>query len=472
MPGVGSLDLARPARLLFLALLGLACLSVAAPRAARAATTTHVSQRYEIVATLDFAASRLDAVEKLTVTNRSPRAIDHVNLSVLPRALGYLAMDRPVTVDGKTVSTEWTTGTNLRVPLGRAVPRGETAVLVIPFVLTVGASPETWGARLSRDQGVMSFGMWFPILSREHDSYGLGDPQISFTADVIRMELTTAEPLGRDAVACPGLLSAPEATGTAWVCEAENVRDFAFVVNPRFRLTAGSAGETQVRVYTETVAGDLTADTAVAALETLGDAYGAYPWPDLVLAEVGAGGGFSMEYPRMIHLTRAKVTDAYVINHEVAHQWFYGQLGNHQMREPWVDEAFADFSARYVMGITEDHCSSRPVASPVFAWPAEAITGGYWSSCDGYFHAVFYQGTEFLSAVRDAMGETTFFAALREHLASHRYGETTTRALLDDLEASTSADLRPIYVAYLTTYAKLGADGVAPGRAKTPVLRR
>ena len=73
------------------------------------------------------------------------------------------------------------------------------------------------------------------------------------------------------------------------------------------------------------------------------------------------------KYPRAIHLTRSKVTDSYVINHEVAHQWFYAQLGNHQMLEPWLDEAFADFSARYLMGIGVNHCSSRDVDSSVFA---------------------------------------------------------------------------------------------------------
>ena len=52
---------------------------------------------------------------------------------------------------------------------------------------------------------MLSFGQWFPILSTEHDVYGLGDPQVSFTADVIRLELTTTSALGRNAVACPGL---------------------------------------------------------------------------------------------------------------------------------------------------------------------------------------------------------------------------------------------------------------------------
>jgi len=434
------------------------------------ATTVRVTQRYAINATLDVAAGTLDAVETLTLTNRAYRSIDHLNLSVIPRALGYLAMDEAVTVDGKAVATEWTTTTNLRVPLPERLAPNATAEIRIPFRLSVGASGGAFSARLSRDNGVMSFGEWFPILSRPHDSYGVGDPQVSFNAELIRLDLTTTSALGRHAVACPGLTIVPASTGTYWVCEAENVRDFSFVVNPNFGLTTRTVGETTIRVYTQTVAGGVTADKAAAALIGLNQAFGTYPWPDLVLAEVGASGGFSMEYPRAIHLTRSKLTDTYVIDHEVAHQWFYAQLGNHQMLEPWLDEAFADFSARYLMGIGSSQCSSRDVDSPVFAWEAGLIAGGDWQSCDGYFHTVFYKGTEFLNAVRAAMSDSEFFAALRDYLAAHRFGMTTTRQLLDHLEAWNAADLLPIYRAYLVEYDAAPQPDAASSRPRRSLL--
>jgi hypothetical protein len=318
--------------------------------------------------------------------------------------------------------------------------------------LEVGLSPDAFTARLSRANGVISFGQWFPIVSIEHEVYGLGDPQISFTADAIRLDLETTTELGRDAVACPGLVSAPDSTGTTWTCESTDVRDFSFVVNPRFRLTERSVDGIQLRVYTETVTGESTADLAADALIRLSEAFGAYPWDDLVLAEVGSGGGFSMEYPRMIHLTRDKVADAYVVYHEVAHQWFYGQVGNDQQNEPWLDEGFADFSARHLMGIGENQCSARPVNSAIFAWEAGATTGGDWSSCDGYFHTVFYRGTEFLNAIRGAMGDDEFFAAVRDWVELNRFGMTSGDRLLGHLSASTDADLVPIFDAYLAGY--------------------
>ena len=223
-------------------------------------------------------------------------------------------------------------------------------------------------------------------------------------------------------------------------------------MNPRFRLTERAQGTTTLRVYTETVDGAETARLAADALDRLGTLYGSYPWPDLVLAEVGSASGFSMEYPAMIHLTRDKVADPYVVIHEVAHQWFYGQLGNQQQTEPWLDEAFADFSARRVMGIGENQCSSRPVNSDVFAWPAGPINGGDWTSCDGYFHAVFYRGTEFITAVRQAMGEEAFDDALRSWVRRNRFGFVTEARLLGHLVAHSGVDLTGIFDLYLSGY--------------------
>lgn len=85
----------------------------------------------------------------------------------------------------------------------------------------------------------------------------------------------------------------------------------------------------------------------------------------------------------------------------------------------------------------------------MFAWEAGTTTGGDWSSCDGYFHTVFYRATEFLSAFRAAMGDDAFFAAMREWVAANRHGMTTARRLLLHLDASADADLEPIYRGYL-----------------------
>jgi hypothetical protein len=132
-------------RALALSLLILLVATLIAPSAASAATSVNLAQRYRIAATLDVGGGRLDAIESLTVTNRSSATLDHLNLSVVPRALGYLTMPEPVSVDGVPVDAEWTTGINLRVPLPDLQP-GRTARLRIPFTLRVGRTTRVTSA--------------------------------------------------------------------------------------------------------------------------------------------------------------------------------------------------------------------------------------------------------------------------------------------------------------------------------------
>ncbi|HEX2193716.1 MAG TPA: M1 family aminopeptidase [Candidatus Limnocylindria bacterium] len=414
-------------------------------------TTTRLGQRYVFEAAYDTASGRLRVVQRLRLTNRAGHAINAVNLSVIPRALGSFSL-REVKVDGEAANRTWTTTTNLRVRLGRMVQPGGQATIALGYTVTPKLQTGAFSARLAREAGVSSFGEWFPIVSREHDSYGVGDPQVSFTADSMRLELTTSSRLRRNAVACPGRVQAPAVRGRHWTCQVAEVRDFGFTVNPDYHVRSRTVDGTLIRVHAETVSGEITLDKAARALRRLNDLYGRYPYPDLVLAEVGGSSGFSMEYPRQIHLTRSKVTDTYVVYHEVAHQWFYGLLGNDQMREPWLDEGFSDFTARYLMGISANQCSSKNIDVSVFAFAAGLTSGGNWTECQGYFFTVFNKTTEMLYQVRARMGSADFFAAMRAHIRERRYGMTNSRAMLRHLEGWDAADLGDLYRRYTWRY--------------------
>jgi hypothetical protein len=415
------------------------------------ATTTKFAQDYIFEARYDTDTGALRVRQRLELVNEAGRPVRGVNLSVIPRALdGFALYD--VRVDGDPADRSWTTRTNLRVRFGRDVAPGEAVIVRLRFKVQPKLQTGAFSARLARQAGVSSFGEWFPIVSQEHDSYGVGDPQVSYRADRIELRLTTSSSLRRDAVACPGRQSAPDTRGKNWTCRVRNVRDFAFVVNPDFQYRSRRVGDTRIRVFTETVSGAVTLDKAASALRRLNDLLGTYPYDDLVLAEVGGSSGFSMEYPRQIHLTRSKVNDSYVINHEVAHQWFYGLLGNNQMRAPWLDEGFSDFLARYLMGVGANQCSSKNIDVEVFAFPAGLTSGGNWTECQGYFFTVFNKSTAMLNQVRAAMGTSDFFAALRAHLSDRRFGMTTSRAMLEHLEAWDGANLRPIFEAYTKRY--------------------
>ena len=96
------------------------------------------------------------------------------------------------------------------------------------------------------------------------------------------------------------------------------------------------------------------------------------------------------------------------MTHEVAHQWFYGLVGNDQAREPFADEAAADFVTRYVLSQRRgSNCSTGELDHTIYY---------YSSSC--YFEVIYIQGGNLLNTARTRMGSSAFWAALRGYLAA------------------------------------------------------
>jgi aminopeptidase N len=80
------------------------------------------------------------------------------------------------------------------------------------------------------------------------------------------------------------------------------------------------------------------------AVTTFGRRYGPYSSTelDVVMVPFKHGG---MEYPELIFAYPA----AEAVVHEIAHQWWYGLVGDDQYREPWLDESFATFSHEWLV---------------------------------------------------------------------------------------------------------------------------
>jgi hypothetical protein len=444
-------------------------------------TTTYLYQTYRLVARLAVRTHVLNVKETVTIQNRSSGPIDAVDLSVLPTVLGYFALTGPVQVDGGPAHTSFTTVANLRVSFGAPVPAGSTVRVFVPFRLTVGptvAGP--FAARLNYSNGILALGNWFPIISREHDGYGIGDPQVTFDAASITFDLTTDAVLPRSAVAASGTQSvAPSVSGRHWVFLARHVRDFAVAISSGYHVLKGSVDGIRIGIYHRSGDGATTLALVRRMLHGYATLYGRYPYPAFTVAETGVS-GFSMEFPTMIFVAADRMTGPKTIAHEVAHQWFYGLLGNDQLKDPLLDESFATFSAHYILRQSNPSCSNRPVDLPIFAWPGGATTGNWFdcsgfrmksdghggfsvvqvhpmtacptgdATCGGYYETIYLKGARFIDRIRVAVGTTLFFSALRDFIAAHRYGLVTSAELLDYLQARSATSLTPIFNAYLS----------------------
>jgi aminopeptidase N len=120
--------------------------------------------------------------------------------------------------------------------------------------------------------------------------------------------------------------------------------------------------------------------------------------------------------------------------HEVAHQWFYGMVGNSQFRDPWLDEAFASW-AEAVVDPDSGLVSEEALALP---GPVGAAMDQYESS-RSYMRLVYDKGGAALLAAQRAVGDEVFAAAIRCYVDDAAWGIATPTDVyraLDDLPAA------------------------------------
>jgi hypothetical protein len=264
----------------------------------------------------------------------------------------------------------------------------------------------------------MEFLLWYPILSDGHDARLDGDTMSATPVGTVTYRIRSRTRLE---MAVPGevLVQTPhETTG-----RLEHARDFAFAVGPDLRRWSGRSGDTRVVVYgPRDWNGAFARDLATRALGRLGRLLEQPYSPERFVL---VGGSMDMESSGLVFLDAELPADDYRVGHEVAHEWFHWLVGNDQLREPWLDEAFATYLGGGLVPRHDDgYCSELPVNSSAYRFPSVPLET-YWTDCDGYVQTVYYKGSWLLDHVRDVMGEEAFFEAIREYVAAHRFGVAT-----------------------------------------------
>ncbi|MEM9846576.1 MAG: M1 family metallopeptidase [Bacteroidota bacterium] len=134
---------------------------------------------------------------------------------------------------------------------------------------------------------------------------------------------------------------------------AENVHDFAWFADKRFRvlrgdvtLASGKKVDTWI-MFTEEEE-DLWKDAVEyvsRSVQFYSEKVGEYPYPHATAVQSALSAGGGMEYPMItvIGLSgTAKALDD-VITHEVGHNWFYGILASNERTYPWMDEGMNSY---------------------------------------------------------------------------------------------------------------------------------
>ena len=147
---------------------------------------------------------------------------------------------------------------------------------------------------------------------------------------------------------------------------------------------------------------------------------------------------------------------------KLAHQWWYGLVGNDIYRQPWLDEALAQYSG---IVYAEDVAGAGVAAAD---WEREVLRRYRGALSDGdlpaglgiadypnfnvYYRTVYGKGAVFLHTLRAQLGDDVFFGALRLYYQRRRYQVGTTQDMLDAFEAASRQDLKPLFQQWLGAF--------------------
>jgi aminopeptidase N len=205
----------------------------------------------------------------------------------------------------------------------------------------------------------------------------------------------------------------PSAHFNRFVARAR-VRDFAFAIGKfveRSRVVDG----VRVRVagaQTELHSLPTALRRAAHAFGSLQNWYGGYALPQLnvIVGNLSFGGA---EYPGIVFST----PDTATVAHEVAHQWFYGLVGNDQYADPWLDESLTAFTEQRF-----HHEYRCDIADPLDSSAHGLSTGmNYWGKHpSAYVNTIYRGGACALTRLRHDIGAVAFDAAMRGYVQANK----------------------------------------------------
>lgn len=280
----------------------------------------------------------------------------------------------------------------------------------------------------------MALSQFYPILAPwdqklVHPTFSYGDNLVAEVADYT-LELSVPE--GWTPVAS----GEERFLGDRWKIEGQDLRELGLVLVQGYEVEEGEFGEVLIRSHFPPQlrrAGEKAVELVLFTLPLYTERLGDFPYPSLDLVILPLRGAGGVEYPGLILIAEEYAADpdsefyAEIVAHELAHQWWYGEVGTDQVGEPWLDEALATFSSSLLFE------AWGRLGEMVMSWegrweraktvnPAATVGSALWEFPQGlgYSGYVYSGGALFLQRVRERMGDDRFFGALRRFREEER----------------------------------------------------
>lgn len=205
-------------------------------------------------------------------------------------------------------------------------------------------------------------------------------------------------------------------------------------------------------------------------LRFLAGLFGPYPFETLGAMVVDAGIGLALEHQTLPTYDLALVREDILV-HELAHQWFGNSVSVADWSDIWLNEGPATLSmwlwTEEILGVID---YDREVANNYRLLSGEFFLAGDTTEAieratamavrqfyppglppadDLFNYSVYGRGALTLVALRDHLGDASFFALLRTWHDTHRYGNVTTADFLSLVEETGGTPARELVESWL-----------------------
>jgi aminopeptidase N len=139
-----------------------------------------------------------------------------------------------------------------------------------------------------------------------------------------------------------------------------------------------------------------------------------------------------------------------LVAHELAHQWFGDLVTCRDWGEGWLNEGFATYSeylwrehheGRDAADLELDEWADQYFGEDAGRYRRTIATKYYEEPIDIFDHHLYEKGGRVVHMLRNAVGDTAFFAALAHYLDKHRLGVVESRDLARAVEEATGKNL-------------------------------
>ncbi|MER6500532.1 M1 family metallopeptidase [Streptomyces sp. NPDC001455] len=214
--------------------------------------------------------------------------------------------------------------------------------------------------------------------------------------------------------------------------------------------------------------------------EWLTEVFGPYPFDALGGYSPNVTSGFALEtQTRPFYSPKqfANGSNVSVVVHELAHQWYGDSVSVKGWKDIWINEGFARYS-QWLWSEKEGEGTARELADYTYALhPADdpfwTVKPGDPGPDDQFHGAVYDRGALALQALRDKLGDETFFELLKGWPAEHAYGNASVGDFVAYAERVSGTPLAVFFDTWLYQPSRPGAPSgtrlaQAPTKAERP----